>query len=52
MDRDEIIEILADYYEIEPNEEGEFDLNEYDWQAGCSFNGKWLNLATIVRLLS
>lgn len=52
MERDEIIEALADYFGIEPNEEGEYDLDDYDWQSGCSFNGRWMNLATIVEILS
>ena len=54
MDRDDIIEKLAFYFEIEPNEEGKYDLDDYDWQAGCSFNGSgiWLNLANIVEALA
>lgn len=51
MDRDDIIERLATWFHIDPNEDGEYDLQSYDWQSGCSFNGRWLNLATIVELL-
>ena len=53
MDRDEIIRRLAEYYRIEPDEEtGEYDLDDYDWQSGCSKNGRWLCLAEIVEALT
>lgn len=55
MDRDEIIRRLAEYYRIEPDEEtGEYDLDDYDWQSGCSFRGgsRWLCLAEIVEALT
>ena len=52
MDREEIIEKLAEYFGIEPDENGDYDLDGYDWQSGCSFKGRWLNLATIVECLS
>lgn len=55
MDRDEIIRRLAEYYRIEPDEEtGEYDLDSYDWQAGCSMGigGRWLCLANIVEALT
>lgn len=50
MERDEIIERLAVHFGIEPNENGKYDLDDYDWQAGCSmgFGGKWLCLAEVV----
>lgn len=54
MDREEMIERLAEYFGIEPDEEtGEYDLNDYEWQAGCSFGGGvWLNLANIIECLT
>lgn len=51
MTRQEIMEVLAGWFEIEPNEDGEFDINDYDWQAGCYHNGHWLSLAEIVKCI-
>ena len=52
MDRQEIMEMLANWFNVEPNEDGEYDINDYDWQAGCyNGNGKWFNLAEIVYCL-
>lgn len=49
MSRQEIMEKVASYFDIEPNDEGEFDINDYEWQAG-SYNskGKWISLAELV----
>lgn len=53
MDRDDIIRRLAEYYRIEPDEEtGEYNLDSYEWQAGCGKNGRWLCLAEIVEALT
>lgn len=53
MDRDEIIYKLAEYFDIEPNENGEYDLSDYEWTAGCRFAGcAWLNLANVVEALT
>ena len=54
MDREEIIEKLASYFGLEPGEDGEYDLDSYDWQAGCSmgYGGLWLNLANVVDALT
>lgn len=50
MDRQEIMEHIAEWFGIEPNENGEFDIDDYDWQAGCYVNGgRWLSLAEVVR---
>ena len=52
MSEKEFIKVLAEEFNIEPNEDGEFDLNDYDWEAGCSFgygSGVWLSLANVVR---
>lgn len=52
MDRQEIMEHVAEWFGIEPDEDGNFDINDYDWQAGCSMmNGKWLNLEEIVKCI-
>lgn len=52
MDREEIIERLADYFGIEP-EDGDYDLDGYDWQSGAYLNGReWLSLAVIVDILA
>ena len=54
MDREEIIERLAEYFEIEPDDNGEYNLNSYDWQAGA-YTGHgdiWLNLANVVDALA
>ena len=54
MDREELIEKLAFYFGLEPDEEtGEYELDSYDWQAGCSMGGGiWLNLANVVDALA
>ena len=53
MTREEFIELLAEHYGIERDEEtGEYDLNDYDWQAGCYARHEWLSLAAIVDLVS
>ena len=54
MDRDEIIRRLAEYFEIEPDDEtGEYDLSGYEWRAGCRFNGDiWLSLSEVVNALT
>lgn len=54
MDRKEIIERLAEYFGIDPDENGEYDLDSYDWQAGCSmgYGGIWLTLANVVEALA
>jgi hypothetical protein len=51
MERQEIMEALAEHYEIEPDENGEYDIEDYDWQAGCYTNGKWMSLAEIVKIM-
>ena len=53
MDRQEIIECVAHWFGIEPDEGYyDYDTNSYNWQAGCylsgSTNGTFLNLAEVV----
>ena len=55
MDREEIINALAEYFGIEPSEDGEYDLTDYDWTAGCRFaygSDRWLSLANVVKALT
>ena len=52
MDRQEIMERVAEWFGIEPDENGEYDIDDYDWQAGCYINGgKFLNLGEVVRCI-
>lgn len=51
MEREEIIEMVADWFGIEPDENGEHDINGYDWQAGCYMNGTWFCLAEVVKMI-
>lgn len=51
MDRQEIMEMLAGWFEIEPDENGEYDINDYDWQSGCYMNHKWFSLAEVVKCI-
>lgn len=51
MNRQEIMEVLANWFGIEPDGDGNFDINDYDWQAGCYCNGKWLSLAEVVKCM-
>ena len=55
MDEREVIEALANYFGIEPDEEtGEYNLKSYDWISGCSMgNGSdhWLTLANVIEAL-
>lgn len=47
--REEVVQGVAEYYGIEPDEEGKYNLNDYEWQAGCYIrNGHWLSLADVV----
>ena len=51
MNRQSIMEYVAEWFGIEPNEDGSFDINDYDWQAGCYHGHKFLNLEEIVKLI-
>ena len=51
MTREEIMEALAEWFGIEPNEDGEYDIEDYDWQAGCYMNRNWLSLAEVVKCI-
>ena len=53
MKKEKVIEALAQYFEIEPDEDtGVYDLTGYDWTSGCGFGGGvWLSLANIIDAL-
>lgn len=55
MDEMEIMEKVAEWFGVEPNDDGTYDINTYDWQAGCYMNvggdSKFLNLAEVVYLI-
>ena len=46
--RDEIMEALASRFDIEPEEDGKWDIEGYDWQSGCYIGNKWFCLAEVV----
>lgn len=53
--KDEIIEALAEAYGIEKDEDGKYDLDDYEWTSGCSgYHGEysWLTLANVVEILT
>ncbi len=50
-ERNDIIRFVAERFNIEPNEDGDWDINDYDWQAGCNHDGVWLNLALVVDMI-
>ncbi len=54
MGKKEIIRRLGEYFDCELGENGEYDLTDYDWTAGCRFSpdGKWLSLSTVVEALT
>jgi len=57
MTRNEIVERVCDWYgvdtsDLERKENGDYDLNSYTFEAGCSLrSGVWFNLGSIVRLI-
>ena len=51
MSREELMERLADWFGIEPDENGEYDITDYDWTSGCYMNHTWFSLAEVVRCL-
>lgn len=51
MTRKEIMEALADWFGIDPNEDGKYDIDSYDWQAGCYKGRKWFSLAEVVECI-
>lgn len=52
LDREEVIEALANYFGIEKDEDTEtYNFNSYSWEAGGYLNNRWLSLNTIIRAL-
>ena len=45
------IEALAEKFHLHPEEDGEFDMDSYDWTSGCSCNGEWFSLGAVVDVL-
>lgn len=47
------MEILANWFNVDPDEDGNYDIDDYEWTAGCSMGpgDKWLCLAEVVRCL-
>ena len=48
MTSEQVIEHVAEWYNIEPNEDGAYDLKDYDWTSGCNFDGHWMCLSDVV----
>ena len=49
MTEKQLIEALAEYFHINSEPDGSYNLNDSDWQGGCHFqDGIWLNLANVV----
>lgn len=51
MTREQIMEAVAEWFGIDPNDDGKFDIDDYDWQSGCYMNHTWFNLAEVVRCI-
>ena len=51
MDKEQVIKALAEYFNIRPDDDGEYDLGDYDWTSGCYSNGVWFSLANVVECL-
>lgn len=49
--KEQIIKALAEYFRIEADEDGNFDLDDRDWTCGCNFNGRWLCLRAVINCL-
>lgn len=48
--RETVIRYIADAFDLEPNEDGTYDLNDYDWTAGCNADGVWMCLSKFVEI--
>lgn len=44
-------EIVAKQFNIEPEEDGEYDTSSYDWEAGCYCNGVWISPKEALRCM-
>ena len=51
MTKQDIRESVAARFGIQADEEGRYDMTDYDWQSGCYINGVWLCLAVVVELI-
>lgn len=51
MNRNEIMDNLADWFGIEADEHGEYNIDDYEWRTGVSIGKKFLCLAEVVRCI-
>ena len=53
MSREEIIQYVANWFGIEPNDDGVYDLDDSDWTTGCRdyVTGKWFCLKEVVKCI-
>ena len=51
MNEQRIMEIVAEYFGIQPNDDGTYDIDDYDWQSGCMHGKAWLCPALIVKII-
>ena len=49
MNRQDVVDMVADYYGIETDDNGHANEESYAFQSGCSIgNGTWLTLSSVV----
>ena len=55
MNRQEIMEYIAEYFGIEPDIDDDgneyYDIDSYDWQSGCYIDRRWFSPAEVVRCI-
>lgn len=52
MDKEKVIEALARCFRIDVNEDtNTYDINDYEFESGCSFNGRWLCIKNVIEAL-
>ena len=52
--RQEIMALIAEWFGVEPDDDGTYDIDDYDWRAGCStggFGSTWMCLAEMVKCI-
>ena len=50
MDRQILMEYIAERFGIEADEDGKYNICGYDWQSGCYIGHEWFCLAEVVYL--
>lgn len=48
MNRNDMIEFVAEYFGINANDDGKYDTDSYDWVSGCYHNGTWISIGLFV----